>query len=40
MKSELLTAESLKKSCEKIEVIHEKVGSVTSVTVPVKLRTT
>ncbi|XP_075292834.1 SUN domain-containing protein 1-like [Opisthocomus hoazin] len=27
MKSELLTAESLKKSCEKIEVIHEKVNA-------------
>lgn len=37
MKSELLTGESMKTSCEKIDVIHEKVGSVT---VPVKLGTT
>lgn len=29
MKSELLTGESAKTSCEKIDVIHEKVSSVT-----------
>lgn len=33
MKSELLTDESMKTSCEKIDVIQEKVSSVT---VPVK----
>lgn len=35
MKSELLSGESVKTSCEKMDVIHEKVGS-TSLTVPVK----
>lgn len=29
MKSELLTGESAKTSCKKIDVIHEKVSSVT-----------
>lgn len=29
VKSELLTGESAKTSCEKIDVIHEKVSSVT-----------
>lgn len=36
MKSELLPGESVKTSCEKMDVIHEKVGSATSLTVPVK----
>lgn len=36
MKSELLSGESVKTSCEKMDVIHEKVGSATSLTVPVK----
>lgn len=40
MKSELLSGESVKTSCEKMDVIHEKVGSATSLTVQVKFNIT
>lgn len=36
MKSELLSGESVKTSCGKMDVIHEQVGSTSSLTVPVK----
>lgn len=36
MKSELLNEESVKTSCNKIDLIHEQVGSITSLTVLIK----